>query len=336
MFLWWGRYKGLLGRWVAVQICLGLLYLPWVPILRQQVALAAGVIEWGRVSLAQVTTDLFLLFNVGFSPTVRPWVVVLAFAPLGLVGLLAMERERERLALLAFLALTPILVVVATSTTFHSYRERGFLVMTFVYYLALARGLAALLPSGSVEGQGSLLLWARLRRSGSLALLALCVPLMLFAWARSLEAHYRLSQKEGWREVVRYVEAGSQEGDVILFFIYGVQVPFDHYYRGNLERHGLPQDFNWREGYGQRYLFQAGDIETSLEPRLADHGRAWLVLSHDRGRGSEVILHHMSVRYRLVERRDFVGLRLFLYDLSRKPTLSANPGNRSSLAKRSW
>jgi mannosyltransferase len=310
MLLWRGRYKELLGQWAVAQIGLGLLYLPWVPILMRQAALAANMVEWGRASLTQVITDLFLLFNVGFAQVVSWTVIFLAFVPVSLVGLLALGREPADLILSASLVLTPILAVVATSTLFHSYRERGFLVMAFVYYLALARGLAALLPSESETG---------LRRSGSLMLLAACVPLMLFSWANSLEAHYRLPQKEGWREAARYVEAGSREGDVILFFIYGVQVPFDHYYRGDLERHGLPQDFNWREGYCQRYLFQAEDIENSLEPRLAGHRRAWLVLSHDWGRGSELILAHMSVHHRLVERREFVGLQLFLYDLTGSP-----------------
>lgn len=320
MLLWRGRYKGLLGRWIAAQIGLGLLCLPWASVLMRQAALAAGVVEWGSVSLAQAIADLFLRFNVGFAPGASRAVILLAFAPVGLAGLLTLGREPEELALLASLALTPILAVVATSTVFHSYRERGFLIMTFVYYLALARGLLALLPAGREGGQSSSSLRARLRRSGSLALLAVCVPLMLFAWARSLEAHYRLPQKEQWRETARYVEAASREGDVILFFIYGVQVPFDHYYRGDLERHGLPQDFNWREGYGQRYLFRAEDIETSLVPRLAGHRRAWLVLSHDWGRGSDLILDHMDAHHRLVERRDFVGVRLLLYDLGTQRT----------------
>ena len=303
---WRGRYRGLLLRWVAAQIGLGLLYLGWAPVLMRQAALAASVVEWGSVSLAHVITDLFLLFNVGFAAGVSRTVIFLAFAPIGLAGFLAIGRGPEKLTLLASLALTPILAVVATSALFHSYRQRGFLVMTFVYYLALARGLAVLLPA---EGE--------MHKRGRLALLAVCVPLMFFAWARSLEAHYRLPQKEGWREAARYVEAGSQESDVILFFIYGVQVPFDHYYGGDLERHGLPQDFNWGEGYGQRYLFRAEDIETSLEPRLAGHRRAWLVLSHEGGRGSDLILDHMSAHHRLIERREFVGLQLFLYNLTR-------------------
>ena len=316
LILWRGRYKELFLRWIAAQIGLGLLYLPWAPILMRQAALSASVVEWGPVSPAQVIRDLFLRFNVGYAPGASPPVTLLAFAPLGLVGLLAMRRDPEELTLLIFLSLTPVLGVVATSAVFHSYRERGFLVMAFVYCLALARGLAALLPSATSRTRCHLVLRPPVLRY---TLLAACVPLMLFAWARSLEAHYRLSQKEGWREAARYVEAGSREGDLILFFIYGVQVPFDHYYRGDLERHGLPQDFHWGEGYSQPYLFQAEEIETSLEPRLAGHRRAWLLLSHDRGRGSDLILDHMSAHHCLVERRDFVGIRLFLYDLVRGP-----------------
>src|SRR5207302_11184217 len=121
-------------------------------------------------------------------------------------------------------------------------------------------------------------------------------------------------QKENWRDAAAWVQREERPGDGIFFIHYGMQVPFDRYYRGRLEQHGLPDDFDWHEGYYKRNVFNALDVPTALAPRAAGYRRVWLVLSHDGARGSDVAISYLDRATRQVEARDWVGVRVLLYE----------------------
>jgi hypothetical protein len=121
--------------------------------------------------------------------------------------------------------------------------------------------------------------------------------------------------REDWRGAAALVAAQAAPGDGLFLFHYGSQLALDRYLPPGLPRRGLPTDFTWAQGYTARYWLEPADLETRLAPDLAQHRRAWVVLSHADGRGDRLLLDYLDARYAAVLRQDFPGIRVRLWDL---------------------
>ena len=112
---------------------------------------------------------------------------------------------------------------------------------------------------------------------------------LVVATIMGLHHHYG-ERKEDWRGAATLVAAGSRPDDPIFFVHFGAQLPFDRYFTGPQPRIGLPADFRWEDGYTARYRVTLDDVQRRVPPILAGRSQAWVVLSHDAGRGGEKVL----------------------------------------------
>jgi uncharacterized membrane protein len=118
-----------------------------------------------------------------------------------------------------------------------------------------------------------------------------------------LHSYYVNTVKEQWREVADLVENKSNEGDVIVFYTWYVQRPFDYYYTGDLPEFGVPKNADARE------------IALSVENALQGKDRLWLIISNV----SELpqLADYLKSKYALVDWSGFRGIVVFLFDLSK-------------------
>jgi hypothetical protein len=123
--------------------------------------------------------------------------------------------------------------------------------------------------------------------------------------------------KEDWRGLAGYIQQKSQSNDVIFLETLEGTLPFNYYYRGQLER--VPMSVN--------------RVISPLEEITQEHDRIWLVYPypHDTthfvakpgpldlysGEIEPKIRNWLVAHQRdIVDERDFSGLRLILYDPS--------------------
>jgi hypothetical protein len=258
--------------WIVSHAIIAIAFLPWLPVFLQQARLAASVEDWGAVSISDAI-GRWSAALLAFSSTVPlEWTTVLVLVGMAVGG----WRLRDRgptLWLLGALVALPLVLGIAAAEWAHSFRERGYLAVAAAAWLLLAAAVLAPRVRGAADAAA---------RAG----LGLAVILTTIV---GLASH--LGQRgEDWRSAAAVVQALAAAEDPIFFVHFAGQLPFDRYFRGGQSRIGLPASFRWEDGYTARYRVTPEDVARRAAPALAGASQAWVVLSHDGGRGSEHLL----------------------------------------------
>ena len=258
--------KRLARDWLLVQGGLLLLFLPWLPVLLNQVAQGGG--GWVAKAIGQpgprVIVETWIDFSLG---NVRQWYPVwirragYALFALALVMTLARPlrqwtrygrcraiRWRDILPLLfsGMYCALPLGVVWLISQVKPMYAGRYLLPFLPAYLLLVAAGLREL-P------------WKTWRVAVLGGLVAICLAGAVIAAQRP--------QKDDWRSAVQYVLQKSAAKDVVVFVPLWNFKPFDYYARGRVALYDkVPVP-----------LAADADIGALLSPALAGHERLWLI-----------------------------------------------------------
>ncbi len=294
---------GLRG-WFLAQVAVVLLFLPWLPVLLDQVATGGGY--WIAEAIGhpgpRVLVETWIDYSIG---NARQWYPVelrrvgyalFAGACLLAVGaaIVQWRRKLSSRASQAFLFNLLYLIVSLGAVWLVSqvkpmYARRYLLPFLPPYLLLVAAGLRQI-P------------WLAWRAAASGALVALCLLGVGFM------GYY--PQNDPWRSAARYVEARAQAGDVVVFVPQWNYKPFDYYARDDLPLyHELPVP-----------LPEGADVQALLAP-LAHYQRLWLVWTpgHYADRDGRVQAH-LDERFARLLRGDLGGAGLIsLYDLGASP-----------------
>jgi mannosyltransferase len=111
--------------------------------------------------------------------------------------------------------------------------------------------------------------------------------------------YFQHPDKDDWRSATRYVLASAQPGDAALFFPSYVVAPFE-YYRARLDLHPPP--------------LGRGDVSAAASGTQHPYGRLWAVFNQD-GDSGRVVRDSLARSYPVVSERQFMGVRVVLYDL---------------------
>ncbi len=300
----WPAPRPSLRRWLLAQAAIALLFLPWLPVLLDQIATGGGY--WIAEAIGhpgpRVLVETWIDYGIG---NARLWYPVevrrLGYALFAGASLLAVgaaigrwrRKPSSRLSqafLFTFLYLGLSLGAVWLVSQFKPmYARRYLLPFLPPYLLLLAMGVRQI-P------------WARWRAALAAALAALCLLGIGFM------AYY--PQNDAWRSAVSYVQAHAQPGDVAVFVPQWNHKPFDYYARGALPLYRelpvpLPQD---------------ADVQALLAP-LARYQRLWLVWTPGHYADPDGrVRAYLDGRFRRELRGDFAGAgQISLYDLGAAP-----------------
>jgi mannosyltransferase len=271
-FVFWEarREPAILRSYLVTMTGVGLLWLPWLPILSHQ---ASGVIQrfWTSApSPGFVGTTILDFLNAFPPPTANVAGLGIPLGSLGLwlllplsgfvvAGLLRGPRQ-YRLLFFASFAL-PLAIDLGLSLWRPIFEERVLLYTTVGAIMLIASAIAA---------------------ARSLPVNLLLLAPVLWLNVVSLNNYDVSFRKELWETSAEFVAGHAQSGDLILFNATWTQLPFDYYYRRvhgpPLVEHGLPVD-----------LFDRGVLEPPMLPsdvptvaRLtAGKQHVWVLLSHD-------------------------------------------------------
>jgi uncharacterized membrane protein len=292
--------------WLAAHLAIAINFLPWLPSLVGQAGLAASVEDWRGAAPG----DALLSWSVALlADGASGWAGPLALAVAVGGSALGAWRLRERgpiVWLLVGLVVVPLVLATLASGFFHSFRERGFIVVASALWVLIASALVGGYASRDRERPSPVDL------AGGVLLGAGVVLVTVLG----LGSHYG-ERKEDWRAAASIVAAEAGPGDPIFFVHFAAQAPFDRYFQALRSTPppevGLPASFDWADGYHARYRVSPSDVSLRVPPALGGARQAWAVLSHDGGRGSEHLVAALDRWGVRVGEHALVGVRVLRY-----------------------
>ena len=272
LFYW--RQRAILGRWIASQAVVALLFVPWLLFgSSRPLTYQAQTEVPGLPGMAGRTLSHFALGET--IPEALASALLPAIALLAILGLVvALRRERHLLGFLVLYLAVPLLCVWLLAQWRPIFRERYQNVIAPGFYLAFALALAALaVPAltSRLTGAG-----ARARRLGLGLAAVLGLALLFVPGAIALGNYYfdpAYSKGGDWRDLVAYLSDHVGSEDVI---VQNYPDPgLAHYYKGPAERLVLP-DRSAVDQVGNLEVDRLGTGRT-LSRLLEEHERLWLL-----------------------------------------------------------
>lgn len=299
--------------WLAAQLAVIMLFLPWLPNAIAQAASNATYFP-GRVTWDTVVLDTWRAFAGGEFPSPPPtgilWLALIFVGLLSSSSLLPFSHKRRGASTMLVLLLVPLVLMSALAWDKPKFAPRYLLPSLPAFVTLAALGVDALL-----RFRNKLLILV------ALAPMALIPAVDLFVTAQ-IYFDPQVARPDT-RSVAAYVDAKDEPGDAVLL-VGGHQAPvFRYYYRGAAEIIPLPPD-----------LLPAAQspLDARAVARLADiaakHPRAWLVLWQDNlADPTGIILSELQSRARrLPVGQNFHQMSLLLFDL-RGAQFAAEPQN---------
>lgn len=277
--VWWAtreRRTGLVIPWLSSQAALALSFLPWLPVLLNNLGGQAGLQWFVLLRLESLgTTGLLLSLTGSLAVLLVLATVALALRPGSTDPAI---QPRDVWLKLAGLVLYPLLTMASAFPQGTSIKRQ--LVLFLPYLLIL-----------SAAGLG------KVGRARNLAVFSL-----VFLTCLSLTTSYMQREREDWRGVASLVEAVGQPGDIVLFHAGYVQAPFDYYYQGTLPRADVKlQDLDSQLAdvqahYGRAWVVLSHDAFEDPQGLLRRWlGERWALQSEWLFAGVEVRLYDVRV-----------------------------------------
>lgn len=299
----WRRPR-LILKWVALQLVIVALYLPWLGLSWGQLQSWPAISE--PFSLSYLWGEVFRIFSLGLSVEPRTSFVVWGFLAIFLLGLVPWPGQDQRSGLcfelvvsLAYFAV-PVLTMYFLSLARPLYNPKLILLATPGFHLILARGVLA-------PAQGLSRLLAMNLRHELAAIWPVTALLFVIATnAQSLNNYYFDPHyaRDDYRGIAAFITASADEDDAILINAPGQIEIFSYYYKGSLSIYPLPQ---------QRPLDEQQTL-AELEGLVARHDRIfgifWATDESDPHRFIETWLDEHTYK---AQDRWYGNVRLVLY-----------------------
>ncbi|MGQ9628231.1 MAG: glycosyltransferase family 39 protein [Anaerolineae bacterium] len=223
----------LFRKWVLCQALAFAPLVPWLWAVYHREALSFGIGWIPRPTLLDIPLTLWN-FSLGytgqaglFSWGLSPRLIGLAFFALTFLNGVRQALFGKVSLLAVFWLALPLAIDFIISLRLPLYVDRHFLIALPAYLILVAGGAMGNMENGGWRmGNG----WRAWRFTLGLAL--------VLSATLSLPAVYHdpAFAKEDWRAAARYIEREEKAGDALALRQYQLTLPFDHYYRGSLER----------------------------------------------------------------------------------------------------
>lgn len=245
-----------LGRWVAAQAALVLVYAPWVLFGTNRITTYGEASAEKGVSLLDQFSRTISTFLVGDTTPANfralVWLPAALVLAATLIYFARKNADAQRAAFLGLWLVVPSLALYALSLGRPLFLERYLNGIASAYYLAFAVALAAIYPPRAA--------WHSIAFGLAILFLAL-VP----AYALSNYWYDPLYAKApDWRGLTQTINANVREGDILVQNFN--EVALQYYRKGNAPVITVPRDYWWR----------AEDVHT-LERVNKDYRRVWFI-----------------------------------------------------------
>lgn len=248
----WGIGSRQSGWWKGALVSFACLTLPYLPLVRWQLAL---VVTPAQTGFAFYPFDQMLLILLsGFATGISGLLPTTALWPAGtlaLIGLvLGAAGWREKAALSVWLLLPP-LALFLISLNRPIFTDRYLIWIGPAFYLLMALGLTAM--------------WQVWKPLGVAAALAVAGIALIGVYDQAITPI-----KSDFRGAASYVRNHQEPGDLIVFQIPYVRYTFNYYH---------PQPYDWADGLFTNYGMSDADVDAQMRTIVAGRKTVWLVAS---------------------------------------------------------
>jgi mannosyltransferase len=259
-------------QWFVLQLCIGLLFLPWVGVLLGQVSRVQGGFWISRPTLYSLWESL-QFYAGGNIALLICCAALLCAAALWFWRRTEMAGQPEQPSdvsplplLLLWIALPNLIPFAVSLVSQPIYYWRYTIGASPAWYLLVALALAYLA-----------------RQSGKHSLAIVVVAMIALVQAGPLYTYYTTLSKTRWASVVEYVESQAGSGDAVFIHNYNVIDAYRYYSKRNdlrLETLVAPSAF-FAQNPAAGVAVLETDVSSNPMLELADtRERLWLVLAH--------------------------------------------------------
>ena len=312
------------ARWRGWLVSIGMLLLPYVPLLRWQLPLALSPAETGYrfVPLHDMLFSLLANYSLGPISGSQRWAAFFFLILLFAAGWL-WRNHRSRLVSLGILGcwlLVPVL---------------SFFLVTLVRPMYTARYLAFVLPAYLILlAAGAVAIASRSRWQAALLVAALLVLNVLGIWRQIWTP-----VKADFRSATGYVESNRSPGDLLIFQIPYGRFSFDYY----LPRYRQPEvpesaptrpwdadyqvfvplvarpgvaPYRWAEGLYTNGGMDQGAVDSAMAKLTAGADAAWLIATEvDMWDEQGLVQAWLERNGSMTDQAHFVGVSIYRFDL---------------------
>lgn len=259
-------------QWFVLQLCVGLLFLPWVGVLLGQVSRVQSGFWIGRPTLDSLLETLQFYAGGNLALLVCSS-ALLAAAALWLWRSAATARQFEQPCdvspvpfLLLWLALPNLIPFAVSLVSQPIYYWRYTIGASPAWYLLVALALSYLA-----------------RRSGKQSLAIVIVAMIALVQAGSLYSYYTTLSKTRWSSVAEHVESQADSGDVVFIHNYNIIDAYRYYSKRNdlrLQTLVSPSEFFTQNSAGESAVVEADGSSNPILDLAGTRERLWFVLAH--------------------------------------------------------
>ena len=193
-------------HWFAIQSVLGLLFLPWVPILIKQIS-DTRLYSWipkPTIFSVLITFDIF--FNNTYSILILILIVLII-----LIGKNKIKNELNKLSFILMWAFIPFIIVIPFSLIFRSlYHMRYFIFTLPAFYLFFA--------------------WCVSKVSNNILIKRWLITIIIVSSIPSILYQYKHVDKDDWRSISLFIKDNIKDDTYIFIHPYYQQEPFTLYF----------------------------------------------------------------------------------------------------------
>jgi mannosyltransferase len=291
-------FKRVWKRWLASQVILAALFVPWLSVQLQQFSRVQQGFWIPKLPPSLLLTTLTTLAGSNQLAWIFSALIVLSL----FAGWRGWKEEhfaqapsvdrkkslidaRLKLYLLLLWLLCPIML--------------PYIISQFSSPIFLPKYTIAALPAFAILASRGLLSLRFHQLRLIVVLLFLCFSVIM------LRNYFGSPKKDMWREAVSSISGLTKPKDLVLFNDESGRVPFNYYYRrGDLVEKPFP-DYNSKT--------TAANLAEHLRAALEGHDRVWLVLSHPNDL-TPLIPEHLARWYLTVEHLTIPGVEMYLFE----------------------
>ncbi len=268
---WRSRHSGgrrqLIGRWLLMQLALALGFLPWLPVMVDQ--MLHHRLDWiGSLSWPQLRhTWLYLLYGRDWQGSWGDYVgALLGLALLALAFRPQPPRrcpapDRMDLAWIGAGWECRFAMIVLVALWAPIFQDKQLLIVLPPLVVLIATGLSAIAAGGQVVGPAG----------GAMLILVLALS------AGPLVRHYAEPQPSCWNDLALSVNTRSQPGDLLYLNAAAGALALDYYLQVDLPHAGYPPDYTLVTGGWAGEVTTAETVDAQLSALARQYSRVWLV-----------------------------------------------------------
>lgn len=311
LFLW-SEYKRLRFWFMGVQVGTAAFFSPWIPTFFGRVSKISEGFWIDKPSLKDIFQTFIDYTSGDFGLSGLSSMFFLVFSILCLIALISIKRVNggwtrrkplqsvkglswnispefveETLLLLLWLSFPIIIPFIVSQFITPIYLTRYTIGASAAFYLLVAKGISAFTSRKA------------------LFFVVILVSLLSLPGLQHYYSHYMKTQ---WREITGFIEHNTRAKDVIVIWPDYYQLPFNYYYKENLERFGIPDVQDTKE------------IAAFVDGATAGKERLWLVVLNSRRKASfkDSLVDGFGSGSIVREKKGFGALEVYLFDLQVK------------------